>query len=1170
MDAKDKLKNVVSYLQSVKNLKYEEDTKDSCEDEKKNYNKKWDIELNNMQQKINEGGFIPETIKALVEDKEIQQSSESLEEWRETYEHLLFPLPYNEEQSEIAKKLAQNFGIVVQGPPGTGKSHTIANLICHLLAHGKRVLVTSQTDKALKVLSEKIPQEIKHLCISMLGNDTEDLKEVDYSIRKITENLALDIGNLDKDRESLQEELIKCRDNQKELYNKLEKVEKIENGNIQYCGKYYKLLNIAKWVKKNENQYSWIEDEIKSVQKCPITDAKFSRLIYLLSNTNKEDIIQFSSIENLLYNIPSCLEITSKMERFLELKNNYGYYKNIIKDWCVSYNVDYDYNRIINLLESTENFLCEIENTWLENILESSCQSETIRIVFQQMLLRCNFYVKKICSIIKEINGHYVEIPENMDIVTLAQSYNIVYKQYEQKGKINKLFRILHPECQSILEKCRVDNKSIENKEQARIAKKYIEQRYVEQSLRKLWNSSMREYEGEEIEEVNLTVLASLEEKMNKIDTLINWDKVVKNKIVVSMRNIAFLSEIDWCNKETYKHLKNGILSIKYLNEYESIKTYITNSEKIISNIKGFEEIAQAIHSNDIRTVRKAYEKLDKFKEIAPKFKEINILLQKINEDCPKLVQRIINDEDKLNMLVKYKNFSIAWRWRQLDNILNKAHEFKFDEIEENIEKEKERESKLIKQIVVKKAWYNQVNKIGESEKRSLYAWLDAVKRIGQGTGKHSGMYKKLAQREMSKCKDIIPIWIMPLNKVIENFTLSNDLFDVVIIDESSQCDIFGISALFRGKKAVIVGDDNQISPEAVGFNMDKIQELIDKHLQNIPHSEWFDMKTSLYNTALRIFPNRIMLKEHFRCVPEIIDFSNNLCYSNEIIPLRQFNSSEKLGFPIKNIKVEGERDKLKPINVKEAEALTNKITECCKEPRYDGMTMGVISLLGDSQSELIENLLRKKIGEREMNEREIICGNAYSFQGDERDIIFLSMVIANNVKFTALTKETDIKRFNVAASRARNQMWIFHSVDLENLNSRCVRSKLLSYCININKNNNKNIDLKNIFESEFQKDVYRMIKKREYEVKPQVVVGNYKIDFVIEGLHNKFAIECNGDKANKIDNWEEEYKKQMCLERVGWKFFKINGSEFYRNPEETMNKLWRKIKNAEINRGIA
>ena len=59
-------------------------------------------------------------------------------------------MPINDEQEEIARKISKEFGVVVQGPPGTGKSHTIANLICHLLAHGKRVLVTSEKGKALK------------------------------------------------------------------------------------------------------------------------------------------------------------------------------------------------------------------------------------------------------------------------------------------------------------------------------------------------------------------------------------------------------------------------------------------------------------------------------------------------------------------------------------------------------------------------------------------------------------------------------------------------------------------------------------------------------------------------------------------------------------------------------------------------------------------------------------------------------------------------------------------------------------------------------------------------------------------------------------------------------------------------------------------------------------
>ena len=74
-----------------------------------------------------------------------------------TAERLLMPLPTNPEQELVAQRLAEHRGVTVQGPPGTGKTHTIANLISHLVGHGKRVLVTSQKEQALVVLRTRSP-----------------------------------------------------------------------------------------------------------------------------------------------------------------------------------------------------------------------------------------------------------------------------------------------------------------------------------------------------------------------------------------------------------------------------------------------------------------------------------------------------------------------------------------------------------------------------------------------------------------------------------------------------------------------------------------------------------------------------------------------------------------------------------------------------------------------------------------------------------------------------------------------------------------------------------------------------------------------------------------------------------------------------------------------------
>ena len=137
--------------------------------------------------------------------------------------------------------------------------------------------------------------------------------------------------------------------------------------------------------------------------------------------------------------------------------------------------------------------------------------------------------------------------------------------------------------------------------------------------------------------------------------------------------------------------------------------------------------------------------------------------------------------------------------------------------------------------------------------------------------------------------------------------------------------------------------------------------------------------------------------------------------------------------------------------NPTEADAIVEQITACCADPAYDGNTMGVISLLGSEQAELIKTRLLERIGPEEMERRNLVCGDAYAFQGDERHVIFLSMVSApsDTRRLTALTAASHERRFNVAASRAQDQMWLFHSVTKNDLSTQCLRYRLLEYAEN-------------------------------------------------------------------------------------------------------------------------
>ena len=115
------------------------------------------------------------------------------------------------------------------------------------------------------------------------------------------------------------------------------------------------------------------------------------------------------------------------------------------------------------------------------------------------------------------------------------------------------------------------------------------------------------------------------------------------------------------------------------------------------------------------------------------------------------------------------------------------------------------------------------------------------------------------------------------------------------------------------------------------------------------------------------------------------------------------------------------------------------------------GKTFGVISLVGDAQAREIETRLVRELGPEEMERRQIVCGDAYAFQGDERDVMFLSMVSApsGGRSIPAMTDAAAQRRFNVAASRARDQLFLSHTATLADLNPQCVRYQLLEYCLN-------------------------------------------------------------------------------------------------------------------------
>ena len=172
---------------------------------------------------------------------------------------LLFTKPANDEQARIVRQLESHGAVMVQGPPGTGKTHTIANLIGHLLAKGKRVLVTSHTAKALERVREVIVEDLQPLAVSAVGRDTTERAQLEHSVREITNRLASDDASVLKKRaRRLERRRDRLLDELKQLRAKHFRAIHAEYLEIVVEGVGVEPSDAAREVRSGAGQHDWI------------------------------------------------------------------------------------------------------------------------------------------------------------------------------------------------------------------------------------------------------------------------------------------------------------------------------------------------------------------------------------------------------------------------------------------------------------------------------------------------------------------------------------------------------------------------------------------------------------------------------------------------------------------------------------------------------------------------------------------------------------------------------------------------------------------------------------------------------------------------------------------------------------------------------------------------
>ena len=1131
--------------------------------------------INNIIKDIEEGGEIPEYLAELVgiienDKKEIENIPD-----------ILFTKETNNEQMEIIKNIYSHKAVVVQGPPGTGKTHTIANLLGHFLAEGKNVLITSQTRKALEVLKEKIPNEIQDLCISMLDDDSSDLGN---SVESISEKIAyLNVENLKNEYEEIERNRNELKEDIKNTKRKIFNIKSQESKPIIYNNESISLKEAGEFLKKNEKELDKIPGIVSSGVPCPISNEEldFLKSGYKKSISKEEEkeielglnkISDFWSLEEFKEMLEAKREIKSKIE--LLLKNRKYHISDEILHIDDKITIDLEkfkkYTHIGNIIPDE----LKIIEDWKKEACIAGMENSGDRKIWLNFIKD----IRRLCELTNNTKDKFFKkdiVYKDMDVSTAKKLIISLKNGIERPGFFfNHRLRKAKRE---ISDKITINKRILETLYDCDLALEYTNLIELKENTKNSWDLLMA---GNTLMDKAISDKNSFKQLYSytdEIEYLLNWYEREKKSFLYKLENAGFQrlninrtegkpAYIDEINQifDFIPVLKELIAIAKVGIEYRKIDKkridYLEKIENIIrKNSPLGNEIKIAIEKEDIEKYSETLKKLEVLAGKEELYKKHKDLLKNI-----KAVANLWGNELEKGLFnEKIENIYNAWKYKQISQTLKELVEKPYESLQEDLLEKSEELNKLTAELVTKKTWYNIVKFIEEKDNlavsQALRGWKQTIQKIGKGTGKNTVLYKKHAKEKMLLCQKVVPAWIMPLNKVFDTLNPVENKFDIVIVDEASQSDISSLILLYMAKKIIVVGDDKQVSPSDVGVNIDKINMFRRKYIKgNVANDDLYGVRASLYSIVSTTF-QPISLREHFRSVPEIIEYSNKTSYNNQILPLRD-SSSSILKPAIVEYKVDGKREN--KVNKVEAETIVNLIEACLSMEEYKNSSFGIISLLGDEQAELIQNLIVKRISAVDIENHKILCGNPASFQGDERDVIFISLVDSSEENKTLRLVGDGIegatrKRYNVAVSRAKDQLWIVHSIDKNNLKEGDLRKELFEYIDSVKENTfEKTIDEHRVI-SEFENEIIKYLLEKNYTVKQQLRVGSYDIDIVAIYGNKKIIIECDGKNSNCS---QEEIiinlAEQEVLERCGWEFIRVRASQYFRNPDKAMKEL--------------
>lgn len=1096
---------------------------------------------------------------------------------------VFFPLPYNKEQKQIYDNYLKNRITVVTGPPGTGKSHTIVNILCSLLAQGKRVLVTAQTDKALESLLDKIPTTFNDLIFTkiQLENDKTrfSLEKSISNIRSILiDDFHLNVEKKISELDTLKGEYTKSKS---EIYTVLEK----EYTEITLNNSFKNLRSYKLWDKfqsKNTENWNWIKDDIS----IDLIDS-FDEIKSIIDN-----FLEYSTYENkILKDLDiDLLNIWNKLENFnftdfLDSKKKIIQLQEHLDIDELSKNklLKIDLDSIINITEKYSNTDIIISSYHKINQLNTKIKLPKEVEVDYSSNLEYNKIIKNASKYLRDIESYLAQIEGSKDKITFLNKF---------KGKYKRV---------SYLEDTVLNSNNCDNRKSIIDLKNYINQ------IQKIDS------------QLTLISKSGFDIEINEDSNLITKTNLLNESIEKVNRNYAIVYELqNNKNLTTYSNIFNIDLSdiekiynsaFSYKEDLQKLKQYeidVVDKVKVLKKISK-ELINSKLNFRNFCPLNEISNK-EAFKELQAKIVAILLLIEReekfnnskkqLKEILPKTISKLKNVA--IENITK-ENFEFA----HANSYFTKNEIIDLQKTKEKLSQINSKIYEVKSEILFDLAKENFRNSFSSSEIDDFINLLEKYKTniLYSNKGiKDKVKFQILARKNSAKISNRLSCWVMKFNDVLNSVDSTPEIFDCIIVDEASQLDFNSVLLGYYTKNMIIVGDDKQTSPSALtGANDNDFQIIKNTHLDFLGDERvHIRSDNSLFSLAKMIAGgSTLSLIEHFRSVSEIIEFSKHNFYDDLLRPLKQINTENRLE-PLKSVYIPDSflEDK---IVYSEIETIKKYLIEMMNNPIYHNKTIGVVSLGLSKHTERLKDIkeeLSEIFGRDTLDRFKLTIEDSPKFQGDERDVMLVSLGVATdlekakdnaNPKPRAIVDDgklkDETKKINVALSRAKEQMILFHSVKSNDLRNNDFRQRIIKFFNTKMKelevfelpNNESERNLYNIpkpFDSWFEYDITSNLIENGYQyIQPQYKVKenelfynhhkqketyvNFKLDLVVTNNGKMIAIECDGDPFHSLpEDIAYDVERQEFLERVGWKVYRILYSAYKRNPSLEIEKM--------------